>query len=228
MGRKKLIRTPDDDLMNAHNTVLPDDHFLFNDIDEDTDMTEEDRLNASSIPIGEFAEKTKGMQPRSRLPVSRESQTRKKQDLMDRFNNEFTQEFKGRLYIKPENIPQGYSIFWGAKSVKGHSRQDKLTKLYEEGFFHATAEDFPERGYRDFNGYIDDSTDIIDCGANTLLLRDNDVNKAHLQHFEKISNEHLKTVQEHQDRRDPFDTTLNDKFFPAAPNKNGMTRMDHY
>lgn len=219
----------DDQIKKQFDNFLSEDDFDSDDFDSSDEMLEEEtRLGASSIPIGEYAEKTRGMQPRSRMPVTRESQTRKKQDLMDKFNNEFTQEFKGRLHIKQENIPNGYSIFWGAKSVKGHSRQDKLTKLYEEGFFHATAEDFPERAYRDYNGELDDSTDIIDCGANTLLLRDNDVNRAHLNHFEKISTDHLRTVEEHQDRPDPFDKSQNDRFFPTAPHQNGMTKMDHY
>lgn len=195
---------------------LSDDHF----------DQEENDLEASSVPLEGYAEETKGFQPRSRLPVSRESQSRRKTELLSRFANDYTQQFKGRLHINPEDIPTGHSIFWGAKSVKGHGRQEKLTKLYEEGFFPATAEDFPKRAYRDYYGEIDDSMDIIDCGANTLLLRDNDINKAHIKHFEKVSDQNQSPVRKAQkDALNPYGNIQqnNNQFFPELPEGNGLT-----
>ena len=198
---------------------LSNEYFEENEIDKD--------MEDSSIPLEGMAEQTAGMQPRSRIPVSRESQSRRKAELLSRFTEDYSRQFKGRLHIDKEDVPEGYSIFWGAKSVKGHGRQERLTRLYEDGFFPATAEDFPRRAYRDYYGELDDSMDVIDCGANTLLLSDNDLNNAHLRHYEKVSYHNSAPVREAEKlAQDPYNTRNksqgNDRFFPNAPDDTGL------
>ncbi len=214
MPRKKIVIQP-----NIEETSMPDSYSEHRIVDNSYMKPEP---MEASIPLDGLREETRGFQPRSREPFTRESDAR-----ADRFISYYEQTVseahKGKTHMPEELIPEGYVFMWARESCKGRPDHGNLSELEtRHGWEYATASQFPTKAYYDDQGNVEDSSSRVRCGGLIGMIRKKSIHEAQMKQFARLRNNQSRTQQQLRSRDGdlhPFSNQTgfnnNNRFFPS-------------
>lgn len=164
-------------------------------------FTAESKQSDSSLPFGEFAEMTKGFEPRSRMADTREANTREKEEFIQYYSQRLARQSTDRLSVAPEHIPAGMSFMWARKYCRGQYDGPNMRRIQDSGWRLATPDQMPAYAYHDDLGGLKDDAGDIENGGLVAVLRYEELTKRELEIKSKESkaqnnaiNHNMKTV----------------------------------
>lgn len=142
----------------------------------------------SSVPIGELAYQTEGLQPRSRTAFTRTADDRVNH-FIDKYARQTTETFRGKTYMPPECIPAGRNFLWGRKTVQGRPDDNNIGNLQaKHGWQFAQADEYPNYAFYSDDGGINDSSSLLYMGGLVGLDRDSRIHQAQLHQMSNVRN----------------------------------------
>jgi hypothetical protein len=114
----------------------------------------------------EFANRTKGWQPRSRLSNSREMQFRSRSERVEYFKKSMDSQAFGKTYLPPELINDTENAYrWIRKTIRGRFDDDNIRTKERIGWLPALADQAPSFSFFSYDGEVNDSATIIEGGG---------------------------------------------------------------
>lgn len=129
----------------------------------------------SSVPIGSFAEKTKGRQPRSREASSREATSRVSQEDLAYFEKVFEMEQHGRTYMSPDATPPGFVGMWVRTSIYGNTDHSNVRSMEGKGWIAPSSSRYPKEAFLNTYGDITDDKGVLERPGLLWMLRPKEV-----------------------------------------------------
>lgn len=125
----------------------------------------------SSVPVGAFAQKTRGRQPRSREASSREAMSRTNEIDLAHFEKIFKMEQQGSTYMSPDAVPPGYTGMWVRTSVYGNTDHSNVSRMMYKGWIPPSSDNFPKESFLNTFGDITDDKGILERPGLVWMLR---------------------------------------------------------
>jgi hypothetical protein len=141
----------------------------------------------SSVPIGSFAEKTKGRQPRSREATSREATSRLNQEDLSHFEKIFEIEQHGRTYMSKDATPPGYAGMWVRTAIYGNTDHSNVAHMMRKGWLPPTSDKFPKEAFQNTYGDITDEKGLLERPGLLWMVRPQEIHDLEM----KVQNRRL-------------------------------------
>lgn len=144
----------------------------------------------SSIPIGELAYKTEGLNPRTRSAFTRTADDRVNH-FIDQYAKQTKETFRGKTHMPKECVPAGRQFMWARKTVSGRPDDHNIGNLQSKhGWQVASADEYPGYAFYSDDGGVNDSASTLYMGGLIGMDRDDRIHAAQINHLAKLRNEH--------------------------------------
>lgn len=141
----------------------------------------------SSVPIGSFAEKTKGRQPRSREATSREATSRMNQEDLSHFEKIFEIEQHGRTYMSKDATPPGYAGMWVRTAIYGNTDHSNVAHMMRKGWLPPSSDKFPKEAFQNVYGDVTDEKGLLERPGLLWMVRPQEIHDLEM----KVQNRRL-------------------------------------
>jgi hypothetical protein len=142
----------------------------------------------SSVPIGSFAEKTKGRQPRSRESSTQEAMSRVNQEDLNHFEKIFEIEQHGRTYMSKDATPPGFAGMWVRTAIYGNTDHSNVAHMMRKGWIAPSSEKYPREAFLNTYGDITDEKGILERPGLIWMLRPIEIDNLEKQVHERRLN----------------------------------------
>ena len=146
-----------------------------------------ENVPGSSVPIGSFAEKTKGRQPRSREATSREATSRVNQEDLSHFEKIFEIEQHGRTYMSKDATPPGFAGMWVRTAIYGNTDHSNVAHMMRKGWLPPTSDKFPKEAFQNTYGDITDEKGLLERPGLLWMVRPQEIHDLEM----KVQNRRL-------------------------------------